>query len=230
MRAATHSALPDDVEALRAFVIDLHTRLQSRDDALQSREAQLQAGQQELVYLRTSIEKLKLELARLRRLQFGRSSEQLCERIEQLELIVDELEISAAQSRPVSKSMPARKPARKPLPEHLPREAVIRAPDATCPDRGTAMQRIGEDVSEMLEYVPARFKVIRHVRPKLSCAYCQRIVQAPAPIRPIDRGLPGPGLLAHVAVSKFADALPLYRQAQIYARAGVDLERSTLAD
>src|SRR5205823_1600481 len=84
----------------------------------------------------------------------------------QLELIVDELEISVAQPTPVSRSAPTRKPIRKPLPQHLPRESVIYAPEATCPDCGTAMQRIGEDVSEMLEYVPARFKVIRHVRPK----------------------------------------------------------------
>jgi transposase len=229
MRAATDD-LPDDVDALRTLVIDLHTRLQSRDHALQAREAQLQAGQQELVYLRTWIEKLKLELARLRRMQFGRSSEQLSARIEQLELIVDELEISVSQPTLASRSTATRKPVRKPLPEHLPRESVIHAPDASCPDCGTAMQRIGEDVSEMLEYVPARFKVIRQVRPKLSCACCQRIVQVPAPIRPIDRGLPGPGLLAHVAVSKFADALPLYRQAQIYTREGIELERSTLAD
>jgi transposase len=232
MRAATHSALPDDVDALRALVIDLQTRLQSRDDALQAREAQLQAGQQELVYLRTWIEKLKLELARLRRMQFGRSSEKLSARIDQLELIVEEFEASAAQQTPATGSprTPAIKPVRKPLPAHLPRESVIHAPDANCPDCGTMMQRIGEDVSEMLEYVPARFKVIRQVRPKLSCACCQRIVQLPAPIRPIDRGLPGPGLLAHVTVSKFADSLPLYRQAQIYAREGVELERSTLAD
>src|SRR5947207_1079151 len=230
MRAAIRRTLPNNVAGLRTLVIDLQARLQSRDDASQAREAQLQAGQQELVYLRTWIEKLKLELARLRRLQFGRSSEQLSARIAQLELIVDELEISVAEPTPVSRSAPTRKPIRKPLPQHLPRESVIYAPEATCPDCGTAMQRIGEDVSEMLEYVPARFKVIRHVRPKLSCACCQRIVQVPAPIRPIDRGVPGPGLLAHVAVSKFADALPLYRQAQIYAREGVELERSTLAD
>jgi transposase len=230
MRAATHSALPNDVDALRALVLDLHARLQSRDDALQARNAQLQAGQQELVYLRTWIERLKLELARLRRMQFGRSSEKLCARIEQLELIVEEFEASGAQKATAAPRTPARKPVRKPLPEHLPRESVIHAPEATCADCGTTMQRIGEDVAEMLEYVPARFKVIRQVRPKLSCACCQRIVQLPAPIRPIDRGIPGPGLLAHVAVSKFADSLPLYRQAQIYAREGVELERSTLAD
>jgi transposase len=223
MRAATSKALPNNVAALRTLVIDLQARLQSRDDALH-------AGQQELVYLRTWIERLKLELARLRRMQFGRSSEQLSERIEQLELIVEEFEASAAQTTPVAPRTPARKPVRKPLPVHLPRETVIYAPAEACPDCGTTMQRLGEDVSEMLEYMPARFKVIRQVRPKLSCGCCQRIVQLPAPTRPIDRGLPGPGLLAHVAVSKFADHLPLYRQAQIYAREGVELERSTLAD
>ena len=239
MRVATQTALPNKVAALRALVIDLHTQLQDRDAALQAqsaelaqRETVLQAGQQELVYLRTWIEKLKLEIARLRRMQFGRSSEQLSGRIEQLELMVEEFEASAAAQTPVTpaRSTPATKPVRKPLPAHLPREAVMHAPEPSCPDCGTTMQRIGEDVSEMLEYVPARFKVIRHIRPKLSCGCCQRIVQLPAPIRPIDRGLPGAGLLAHVAVSKFADALPLYRQVQIYAREGVDLERSTLAD
>jgi transposase len=89
---------------------------------------------------------------------------------------------------------------------------------------------LGEDVSETLEYVPARFKVIRTVRPKLSCACCSRVVQEPAPNRPIDRGLAGLGLLAHVLVAKYSDHLPLYRQAGIYEREGVELDRSTLAD
>jgi transposase len=89
---------------------------------------------------------------------------------------------------------------------------------------------LGEDISEVLEYIPASFKVIRHVRPKLSCRSCEHIVQAEAPSRPVERGLAGPGLLAHVLVAKYADHLPLYRQSEIYAREGVDLERSTLAD
>ncbi len=92
------------------------------------------------------------------------------------------------------------------------------------------LRKLGEDVSEMLEYVPASFFVIRHVRPKLSCSRCERIVQAAAPSRPIERGMAGPGLLAHVLTSKYADHLPLYRQSEIYAREGVELERSTLAD
>ena len=98
-----------------------------------------------------------------------------------------------------------------------------------CPDCGGKLRELGEDAAEMLERVRACFKVIRHVRPKLSCDACDRIVQAPAPSRPIDRGLAGPGLLAHVLVSKYADHLPLYRQSEIYAREGVDLDRSTLA-
>jgi transposase len=92
------------------------------------------------------------------------------------------------------------------------------------------MKPLGEDVSEVLEYVPSRFKVIRHVRPKLACCRCDKIIQAAAPSRPIARGLAGPGLLAHVLVSKYADHLPLYRQSQIFARSGIDLDRSTLAD
>jgi len=92
------------------------------------------------------------------------------------------------------------------------------------------LRKLGEDVSEMLEYVRASFFVVRHVRPKLSCTKCSHIVQATAPSRPIERGIAGPGLLAHGLVSKYADHLPLYRQSEIYARQGIELERSTLAD
>src|SRR5215813_610971 len=101
---------------------------------------------------------------------------------------------------------------------------------AACPDCGGELRKLSEDVSEMLEYVPESFQVIRQVRPKLSCRQCERILQAPAPSRPIARGLAGAGLLAHVLVSKYADHLPLYRQCEIYERQGVELERSTLAD
>jgi transposase len=174
---------------------------------------------------------LKLEIARLKRMQFGRSSEKNAERIEQLELIVEDLEASQAQMGVAPRESATKTPpARRPLPGHLPRETVRHEPEGGCPDCGGSLRSIGEDVTEMLEYVPASFKVIRHVRPRLACACCERIVQVPAPIRPIDRGLPGPGLLAHVLVSKYADHLPLYRQAGIYARQGIELERSTLAD
>ncbi len=212
--------LPNDVESLKRLVIESRAALDSVSSLLRHRELE--------------IEKLKFQLARLKRLKFGRSSESLDQRIAQLELTIEELETTEASVSPPPIRAAVAKPVRRPLPAHLPREAVIHPPlteaSCTCPDCGGALRALGTDVSEVLEYVPARFKVIRHVRPKLSCARCQKIVQAEAPSRPIARGLAGPGLIAHVLVSKYADHLPLYRQAQIYAREGVDLERSTLAD
>ena len=219
---AAHHTLPDlnqlDLTALKALILSQHEQLQSRD---------------------TEIEHLKLLIAKLRRMQFGRKSEKLDRQIEQLELRLDELQATQAEN-PAASPTPARvarvanvavKPARKPLPEHLPREVRTYPPkQKACPDCGGALKSLGEDVSEILEYVPARFKVIRQVRPKLACACCERIVQAEAPSRPIERGVAGPGLLAHVLVSKYCDHLPLYRQSEIYAREGVELERSTLAD
>jgi transposase len=217
--------LPDlktlDREALQALLIAEHQERITTEERLRSRESE--------------IEHLQLLVAKLRRMQFGRSSEKIQRQIEQLELRLEELEENQAGSEAKHEAAPtkaatAAKPSRRPLPEHLPRETHKHSPAETvCPDCGGTLRSLGEDVSEMLEYVPARFKVIRHVRPKLSCAICERIVQAPAPTRPIARGLAGPGLLAHVLVSKYADHLPLYRQSEIYARDGVELERSTLA-
>ena len=192
---------------------------------------------EQLVSHRSEIEHLKLLIAKLRRMQFGRKSEKLERQIEQLELKLEELETAklSLASEAVTKSSAETaslvKPARQPLPEHLPREVKTHSPkEETCSACGGRLRPLGEDVSEVLEWVPGSFKVIRHVRPKLSCAGCERIVQAPAPSRPIERGLAGPGLLAHVLVAKYADHQPLYRQAEMYAREGVELERSTLAD
>jgi len=179
------------------------------------------------------IAQLEARIAKLKRLQFGQSSEKIAAEIEQLELELDHLheeEAEAAAARPAAVQKLIETPCRKPLPEHLPREVEVHEPACTCPNCGGAMRKLGEDVTEVLDYVPASFKVIRHVRPKLSCRVCETIVQAPMPSLPIERGKPGPGLLAHVLVSKYGDHLPLYRQAEIYAREGVDLERSTLAD
>jgi len=184
------------------------------------------------------IERLNLIIAKLQRMQFGRRSEQLDETIGQLELSLEELEAVraegaalAATEGPERPETPVKRPTRKPLPDHLPRETVEHLPThCCCPDCGGALKKLGEDVSETLEYRPEHFKVIRHVRPKLACASCDTIVQAPAASRPIANGLAGPGLLAHVLTAKFCDHLPLYRQSGIYARSGVELERSTLAD
>src|SRR3974390_3340023 len=229
--SVAHTTLPDldrlDAAGLKALVLVQHDELLAIQERLLSREVE--------------IEHLKLLLAQLRRMQFGRKSEKLERQIEKLELKLEELEstkatnasesASASSGQPPSTPTVAAKPARQPLPEHLPREVKTYTPkEAACAECGGRLRLLGEDVSEVLEYVPARFKVIRQVRPKLSCASCERIVQAAAPSRPIKRGLAGPGVLAHVLVAKYCDHQPLYRQAEMYAREGVELERSTLAD
>jgi transposase len=189
--------------------------------------------QEKLLSHSSEIEHLKLIIAKLRRMMFGTKSEKLTHQIEQLELKLEEMEVRKAERAEATAATetPARRPSRQPLPEHLPREVHLHMPEANaCTACGGVLRKLGEDVSEMLEYVPASFKVIRHVRPKFCCTKCDVILEAPAPSRPIDRGLAGPGLLAHVLVAKYADHLPLYRQSEIYAREGVDLDRSTLAD
>lgn len=223
---AAPATLPDlstlDPAALQALVRAQHQNLVAQHEQLVSRE--------------TEIENLKLLILKLRRMQFGRKSEKVDTQIEQLELRLEDLETAQTENLPPdAEAEPARpaakRAARRPLSEHLPREIETHAPAHTaCPACGGALKPLGEDVSEMLEYVPAQFKVIRHVRPKLACTCCDTIVQAPAASRPIERGLAGPGLLAHVLVSKYADHLPLYRQSEIYERSDLDLDRSTLAD
>ncbi len=201
--------LPEDPEELRAFTARLLA------------EVKAQA---------ILIEKLRHQLAGHRAHRFGASSETA----EQLQLALETSEIAAA-------AMTARmrlpeieekgQPKRRPIPEHIPRMEVELSPAAdACADCGGKLRRVGEDVTEELEYVPGRFIVNRIVRPRLTCAGCERFVQAPLPTRPIERGRPGPGLLAHVLVSKYADHLPLYRQSQIFERDGLDLDRSTLSD
>jgi transposase len=209
-------------------------------DALdpQALKALVRAQQSELDCRETEIESLKLLILKLKRMHFGPRAEKFDRDIQQLELRLEDLEANQAAAEPlptplatVASGETRRKPARRPLPAELPRETETIAPrQEACPDCGGTLRMLGEDVSETLEYVPARFKVIRTVRPKLSCAGCSRVVQEPAPNRPIDRGLAGPCLLAHVLVAKYSDHLPLYRQAGIYQRAGVELDRSTLAD
>lgn len=230
--AFTPNGLPSDVALLQAMLVQQQT---AHDAERAHLRAEIERHKAHGVHLQAWVEKLRLELARLKRMQFGRSSEQLDARIAQLELIVEDCEASVAQAAgaPAADAPKAERPARRPLAAHLPRHDVVHEPLAkggACPDCGGSMRALGEDVAEQLEYVPASFRVIRHVRPKYSCRCCARIVQAFAPARPIARGLAGAGLLAHVLVSKYADHLPLYRQVGIYARHGVELDRSTLAD
>jgi len=197
---ATRTTLPDlnplDQEALKAILLTTYEELIAAQEQLLVKEEQLLSRVHE-------IEHLKLLIAKLRRLQFGRKSEKVERQIEQLELKLEDLEVQRVGSLPQPAwEADAPKPAptaktRRPLPEHLPRETRSHAPaELACPACGGTLKKLGEDVSEVLEWVPASFKVIRHVRPKLCCAGCDKIVQAPAPSRPIDRGLAGPGLLA----------------------------------
>jgi transposase len=234
--------LPSDPAALRALAAGLQAELARKELEIAANAAEIHAKT-------LHIEKLKMQLAVLRRARFGRSSEKLDRDIEQLELLIGELEEGAAEEEaraggadpgpadpdgeklPNRRTRPRKRPGRAKLPEHLPRETVTHEPACTCPGcGGTVFSRVGQDERELLEYIPASFKVIQHIRPKLSCRTCETIVQAPMPSLPIERGLPGPGLLAHIAISKFCDHLPLHRQSAIYAREGVELDRGLMAD
>ena len=198
---------------------------------LASREVEIIGFKAELRSRDFLIEKLKHQLAGLRRHQFGSRSESL----DQLELTLEEEEIARAAEAPAPQpssddAEEKRQPKRRPLPDHLPRDETVLEVGDACASCGGKLKRLGEDVTEELEYVPGRFVVNRIVRPRMACACCERITQAALPSRPIERGRPGSGLLAHVLVNKYADHLPLYRQSQIFAREGIDLGRSTLTD
>jgi transposase len=221
--------LPTDPAELRAFALACQSELKVAEVSVQVKALE--------------IEKLKVQIAKLRRMQFGRSSERLDRQIEQLELRLEDLQSGEAEDAaraeaetpaPVPRDPPKARAKRKPLPEHLPRRDVVHQPAGdgacTCPDCGKGMAKLGEDVTEVLDYVPGHFQVIRHVRPKFACTACDAITQAPAPAMPTPRGRATPATLAHLLAGKYVDHLPLYRQSEIYAREGMDLDRSTLCD
>jgi transposase len=208
--------LPDDVEMLRAIIAAQAEQLRSRD---------------------TLIDKLKAQLAALKRARFGASSEKIERAIAQLELSLEEIEATSAEATlgvPAVRSddEPKARPARQPLPDHLPRHEIVHeTTECTCPTcGGEDFLKAGTAISEMLDYVPASFRVLRHIQPRLICKGCDTEITAAMPSPPIERGKPSPGLLAHVLTAKYCDHLPLYRQSEIYAREGVDLARSTMAD
>ncbi len=238
--------LPDldalDREALLELIRQQASLTAAYDEEIRRLEAELDAQRQalseqaeELDTRREHIEHLRLMVEKFRHIIFGKKSEKLVLKLEQLEFELEEDETTQAEAEALDERVSPRKEAkprseRKPLPEHLKREEVMHKPDSDCcPDCGGGLRHFGNDVSEQLEYVPESFKVIRHVRPKFACTGCDRVVEAPAPSRPIERGLAAPSLLAHVIVSKYADHLPLFRQSEIYARQGVEISRSTMA-
>ncbi|TFL15996.1 IS66 family transposase [Jannaschia formosa] len=201
-------SLPEDPEELRRFTALLLAEVKS--------QAML-------------IEKLRHQLSGHRSHRFGASSETTL----QLQLALEATEISVAKMT-TKLRLPDEekgKPKRRPIPDHIPRQEIeLTTGDDDCAHCGGSLRRLGEDVTEELEYVPGRFIVNRIVRPRMACSGCEAFTQATLPSRPIERGRPGPGLLAHVLVSKYADHLPLYRQSRIFEREGLDFDRSTLAD
>ncbi len=233
-----------DLANLPTDIVTLHQIIAAQAAEAAAREAELAVAKAGLMAKALEIEKLRLQIARLRRMQFGRSSEKIARTIEQLELRLEELETEtlapAASDDPAANgelSLPPepssppdrKKSTRRELPAHLPCREVVHEPSCTCPTCGGEMRKVGEDVTKVLDYVPGHFEVVKHIRPAFSCRRCESMVQSPMPSLPIERGQPGPGLLAHILVSKYCDHQPLYRQSSIYAREGVDLDRAIMA-
>jgi len=226
---STADSLPDDIETLKLMLV--------------AERAARMAAEGEAQHRALLIEKLKYTIRKLRHERFGQSSERGT-LLDQLEFQLADLEEDAAQAEAAASlaaaaasdkikvpSFERRRPARRPLPEQLPRERVVYLLPAVCPCcGGESLRKIGEDVTETLELIPRQWKVIQHVREKLSCRTCEAITQPPAPSHPIARGRAGPKLLAHVLFSKYGLHLPLNRQSAVYAREGIELDVSTLAD
>lgn len=217
--------LPDDVTALKAALV---SERQARREA----EAQATASQALVAHL-------KLLIAKLRHEQYGQSSERGRKVLDQLELQLEELEAAATESAiaaeprsdaTVVHSFARRRPVRAPLPAHLPRERVVIPAPCSCPACGGKLAKLGEDVTETLEVVPRQWKVIQTVREKYACRACETITQPPAPFHPIARARAGANLLAMILYGKFGQHQPLNRQSEVYAREGVELDVSTLAD
>jgi transposase len=233
--------LPNDLAAAHAMLCAERAARHAAETQLAERDAAIARQAGEVAALRFEIERLKLLLAKMRREQYGQSSERGARIIAQLELQLADLEESAAEEETAAEiAAPAsertvrpggtRKPARRPLPEHLPRERVVYPAPCACPKCGGPVRKLGEDVTETIECEPRRWKVVEHVREKVSCRCCEAISQPPAPSHPIARGRAGSNLLALVLAAKYGQHLPLTRQSAIYAREGVELDVSTLAD
>jgi transposase len=227
-------ALPDDIEALKAaLVIERGRRIVAETDAA---FAKARASDDQAL-----IAHLKLQIEKLNRDRYGQRSERTARLLDQLELTLEELETAATEDELAAEmaaakttkvaSFTRKRPSRKPFPDHLPRERVIVPGPVACSCcGGSRLSRLGEDITETLEVIPKSWKVIQHVREKFSCRDCEKISQAPAPFHVLARGWAGPSLLAMVLFEKFGQHQPLNRQAERYAKEGVPVSLSTLAD
>ncbi len=216
---------PDDIAALRAALAA---------EQLARREAEARASGAEAM-----VAHLKLLIAKLRHAQFGASSERGRKLLDQLELQLEEVQAACAEDEAAldadAAGQPARRPARRkpvrgPLPAHLPRERVVIPSPTACPCCQGKLSKLGEDVTETLEVVPRHWKVVQTVRERFACRACEAVTQPPAPFHPIARGRAGPELLATILEAKFGQHLPLNRQSETFAREGIELDVSTMAD
>jgi len=223
--------LPDDLEALRELALHQQEQINAQLHQLDEKASLLEAQSEEIHVLREYIRLLKHR-------RFGRKSEQASDEqiwlFNEAEAASRDVDVGEEADAPVFVEAHTRKKrGRKPLPDWIPRVEILHdLPDEekVCCEDGTALERIGEEVCEQLEFIPAKLRVLRHVRPKYACPTCRTgIHTAPMPPQPIPKSLASPTLLAHVAVSKYADGLPLYRQETMFQRLGIDLPRASLA-
>ena len=231
MVTAPESLTNLSAQELRELVSGLMARITERDETIACKD-------REIVYRQTKIDQLTHEMAVLKRWKFGKSSEQLdsaqaslLDEAMDADIAAIELELEQLAPAPPADAAPRQLPRRAALPPELPRVDQHHEPESTtCTTAGCGctLKRIGEDISEKLDYTPGLFTVERHIRGKWACAQCQTLIQAPVPAQIIDKGIPTAGLLAQVLVAKYADHLPLYRQEGIFARAGLAIPRSTL--
>ena len=241
------SDLPHDIDALKVALLDARAMIAVKDEALLTQGAELDAARAQALAVQSAleagaveIEHLQALIVQMRRKQFGSSSEKLTRVLEQLELKLEDLEETQsereadadAKAKLAGRQRAPRKPGvRKALPAHLPREIVVLEPETACACSAPgARVKIGEDVTEVLEKVPVEHKVIRYVRPKYACRGCEKITQAPAPDLVIAKGMAGPGLIADIAISKYCDGAPLYRQSAILGRLGIEISRAAMAE
>jgi transposase len=225
--------LPDDLASAHAMILA---------ERAARREAEAVAARAQAVNSHSDalIARLRLEIEKLKRDIHGSRSERKARLLEQMELQLEELEADASEDELAAemaarsstvRAFERRRPSRKPFPEHLPRERVVIAAPVSCPCCGSAkLAKLGEDITETLEVIPRQWKVIQTVREKFSCRECEKITQPPAPFHVTPRGFAGPNLLAMILFEKFGQHQPLNRQSERYAREGIDLSLSTLAD
>src|SRR6266403_408894 len=232
--AATREDLPENIDALKAVLLVERARAVRVEAELAVAKAKASDDDALIAHQRLQIEKLTRQL-------YGQHSERTARLIDQMELAFEELESSASEdeiaaARAAAKTtnvvaFTRKRPARQPFPAHLPRERGIEPGPTVCLCCGSPrLRKLGEDITETLEVIPRQWKVIQHIREKFTCRDCEKISQAPAPFHVIARGWAGPSLLAMILFEKYGQHQPLNRQSERYAREGVPLSLSTLAD